>query len=187
LNFNVVWIDDVLCVFFCFFLLFFFLFCVFFWCVFCVCVCFFLSLSCVCWCPTQIVLCFCFVLFVFVLYFVLPNVASFSGLSILDQYFCLFNVYLRYHIQINMVIYRFSFSCPWVTIFLHSKRVKWVVKIFNLTLWRRICFSHYLTQALFQNPSKLPIWQHAGKGTRHFNPREDYRLFHHWFSGVKTP
>ena len=27
----------------------------------------------------------------------------------------------------------------------------------------------------------------AGKGTRHFNPLEDYRFFHHWFSGVKTP
>jgi len=24
-------------------------------------------------------------------------------------------------------------------------------------------------------------------GTRHFNPLEDYRFFHHWFSGVKTP
>ena len=27
----------------------------------------------------------------------------------------------------------------------------------------------------------------AGKGTRHFNPLEDYRFFHHLFSGVKTP
>jgi len=27
----------------------------------------------------------------------------------------------------------------------------------------------------------------AGKGTRHFNLLEDYRFFHHWFSGVKTP
>jgi hypothetical protein len=27
----------------------------------------------------------------------------------------------------------------------------------------------------------------SGKGTRHFNPLEDYRFFHHWFSGVKTP
>jgi len=27
----------------------------------------------------------------------------------------------------------------------------------------------------------------AGKGTRHFNPLEDYRFFHHWFSVVKTP
>ena len=71
------------------------------------------------------------VLFVFFLYFVLPNVASFSGLSIHDQYFCLSNVYLRYQIQINMVIYRFSFSCLWVTIFLHSKRVKWVEKYRN--------------------------------------------------------
>jgi hypothetical protein len=69
------------------------------------------------------VLCFCFVLFVFILYFVLPNVASFSGLSILDQHFCLSNVYLWYQIQINMVIYRFSFSCPWVTIFLHSREL----------------------------------------------------------------
>jgi hypothetical protein len=33
----------------------------------------------------------------------------------------------------------------------------------------------------------LPIKQHAGKGTRHFNPLEDYGFFHHWFSGVKTP
>jgi hypothetical protein len=116
----------VCCVLF-FFLLVFFLF--FFVCSFCVFfVCFFF------WCPTHFVLCFCFVLFVFVLYFVLPNVASFAGLSNLDQYFYLSNVYLGYQIQINMVIYRFSFSCPWVTIFLHSKRVKWVVKIFNLTL-----------------------------------------------------
>jgi len=27
----------------------------------------------------------------------------------------------------------------------------------------------------------------VGKGTRHFNPLEDYRFFHHWFSEVKTP
>jgi hypothetical protein len=27
----------------------------------------------------------------------------------------------------------------------------------------------------------------ARKGTRDFNPPEDYRFFHHWFSGVKTP
>jgi hypothetical protein len=27
----------------------------------------------------------------------------------------------------------------------------------------------------------------AGKGKRHFNPLEDYRFFHHWFSGVKMP
>jgi len=35
--------------------------------------------------------------------------------------------------------------------------------------------------------SQLPIWQHAGKGTKHFNPLEDYRFVHHWFSEVKTP
>jgi hypothetical protein len=34
--------------------------------------------------------------------------------------------------------------------------------------------------------SKLSIWQHAGKGMRHFNPLEDYRIFHHWFSWVKN-
>ena len=39
----------------------------------------------------------------------------------------------------------------------------------------------------FGGPLQLSIWQHAGKGTRYFNPLEDYRLFHHWFSGVKTP
>jgi hypothetical protein len=33
--------------------------------------------------------------------------------------------------------------------------------------------------------SKLEIY--AGKGTKHFDPLEDYRFFHHWFSGVKTP
>ena len=33
--------------------------------------------------------------------------------------------------------------------------------------------------------SKFEI--NAGKGTRHFNPLEDYRFFHQWFSGVKTP
>jgi hypothetical protein len=27
----------------------------------------------------------------------------------------------------------------------------------------------------------------SGKGTRYFNPLEDYRFFHHWFSGVKAP
>jgi hypothetical protein len=32
-----------------------------------------------------------------------------------------------------------------------------------------------------------PIGQHAGKDRRHFNPLEDYRFFHHWLSGVKTP
>jgi len=31
------------------------------------------------------------------------------------------------------------------------------------------------------------LYINAGKGTRHFNPLEDYRFFHHWFSGVKTP
>jgi len=119
----VVRIDGVLCVFFVFFVFIGVL--LFFACFLCFFVCFFLVrlVSCVCWCPTHIVLCFCFVLFVFVLYFVLPNVASFSGLSILDQHFCLSNVYLGYQIQINMVIYRFSFSCPWVTIFLHSREL----------------------------------------------------------------
>jgi hypothetical protein len=33
--------------------------------------------------------------------------------------------------------------------------------------------------------SKFEI--NAGKGKRHFNPLEDYRFFHHWFSGVKMP
>jgi hypothetical protein len=33
--------------------------------------------------------------------------------------------------------------------------------------------------------SKFEI--NAGKGTRHFSPLKDYRFFHHWFSGVKTP
>ena len=51
--------------------------------------------------------------------------------------------------------------------------------------WRRIWFSHYLTRTLFPNPSTLLIWQHAGQGTRHFNHLEDYKFFHHWFSGVK--
>ena len=41
----------------------------------------------------------------------------------LIQHFCLSNVYLGYQIQIIMVIYRFSFSCPWVTIFLHSREL----------------------------------------------------------------
>jgi hypothetical protein len=27
----------------------------------------------------------------------------------------------------------------------------------------------------------------CGEDTRHFNPLEDYRFFHHWFTGVKTP
>ena len=114
------WFESMVCCgFFCvfFFVCFLCLFCVF-WGIF-----FVRLVSCVCWCPTHIVLCFCFVLFVFILYFVLPNVASFSGLSILDQHFCLPNVYLWYQIQINMVIYRFSFSCPWVTIFLHSREL----------------------------------------------------------------
>jgi hypothetical protein len=38
--------------------------------------------------------------------------------------------------------------------------------------------------------SKFEIYAfeiNAGKGTSHFNPLEDYRFFHHWFSGVKTP
>ena len=52
--------------------------------------------------------------------------------------------------------------------------------------WRRLCFSHYLTLTLFQKPSNEPNEPNAGKGTRHFNPLEDYRIFHHWFSGVKT-
>jgi hypothetical protein len=28
-----------------------------------------------------------------------------------------------------------------------------------------------------------PLHNSAGKGTRHFNPLEDYRFSHHWFSG----
>ena len=32
-----------------------------------------------------------------------------------------------------------------------------------------------------------PLHNSAGKGTRHLNPLEDYRFFHLWFSGVKTP
>jgi hypothetical protein len=48
---------------------------------------------------------------------------------------------------------------------------------------RRICFSHYLTRTLFQNPIQLSTWQHAGKDTRHFNPLEDYRFFHHYIIG----
>ena len=35
--------------------------------------------------------------------------------------------------------------------------------------------------------SQLPIWQHTVKGTRHFNPLEDYRFFYYWFSGIKMP
>jgi hypothetical protein len=31
-----------------------------------------------------------------------------------------------------------------------------------------------------------PLHNSAGKGTRHFNPLEDYRFVHYWFSGVKT-
>jgi hypothetical protein len=96
--------------------------------------------------------------------------------------------------KMKEVTYRFSFSCPWVTIFLHSRELnfrfnsrEWRNIITHMGNWGRICFSHYLTRTLFQNTSKLPIWQHAGKGTRHFNPLEDYRFFHHWFSGVKTP
>jgi hypothetical protein len=85
----------------------------------------------------------------------------------------------------NVYIYRFSFSCPWVMIFLHSR--EWRNIVTHMGNWRRICFSHYLTWTLFQNPIQLLIWQHAGKGTRHFNPLEDYRFFHHWFNGVKTP
>jgi hypothetical protein len=42
----------------------------------------------------------------------------------------------------------------------------------------------YLTRTLFRKPSNE---SNAGKGTRHFNPLEDYRFFHHWFNGVKTP
>ena len=42
---------------------------------------------------------------------------------------------------------------------------------------KEICFSHYLTRTLFRNLIQLPIWQHAGEGTRHFNPLEDYRFF----------
>jgi hypothetical protein len=26
----------------------------------------------------------------------------------------------------------------------------------------------------------------AGKGMRHFNPLEDYRFFHHWYSGLNN-
>jgi hypothetical protein len=35
-------------------------------------------------------------------------------------------------------------------------------------------FSHYLTRTLFQNPSKLPIWQHAGRGTNVADVRQTF-------------
>ena len=60
--------------------------------------------------------------------------------------------------------YRFSFSCPWVG---QLKE--------NLFL------------PLFNTNFILKFEINAGKGTIHFNPLEDYRFFHHWFSGVKTP
>jgi hypothetical protein len=97
-SWTLMWFESMVCCVFFYWRSFFLIFCVFF--VLFLFLFFWVHLvSCVCWCPTHIVLCFCFVLFVFVLYFVLPKVASFSGLSILDQYFCLSNVYLGYQIQ----------------------------------------------------------------------------------------
>ena len=85
--------------------------------------CFFFSSSCVCWCPIHIAL--CFVLFClsssYIWCYLMLQVSL--DCQFLIQHFCLSNVYLGYQIQINMVIYRFSFSCPWVTIFLHSREL----------------------------------------------------------------
>jgi len=64
------------------------------------------------------------------------------------------------------------------------KRVKF--KIFTTSVKENLFLPLFNTNFI----SKLEINAfeiNAGKGTRHFNPLEDYRYFHHWFSGVKTP
>ena len=115
-SWTLMWFESMVCCVLFFLLVFFFSFflCVFLFLIFWVCL---------VYAGVQHILCCDFVLFVFVLYFVLPKVASFSGLSIFDQHFYLSNVYLGYQTQINMVIYKFSFSCLWVTIFLHSREL----------------------------------------------------------------
>ena len=67
------------------------------------------------------------------------------------------------------VKYRFSFSCPWVTIYLHSRELnfkfnsrEWRNIVTHMGNWRRICFSHYLTRTLFQNITDLTTF-----GERH--------------------
>jgi hypothetical protein len=50
------------------------------------------------------------------------------------------------------------------------------------------CFNNNVTNLYNTNfISKFEINAfeiNVGKGMRHFNPLEDYRFFHHWFSGV---
>jgi hypothetical protein len=49
----------------------------------------------------------------------------------------------------------------------------WILKLFN-------------TNFISKSDSIIDLTT-CGEGTRHFNPLEDYRFVHHWFSGVKTP
>ena len=68
-----------------------------------------------------------------------------------------------------------------------------MVKILNLTLESgEISQPTWATEGEFVSPlfntnfiSKFEI--NVGEDMRHFNPLEDYRIFYHWFSGVKTP
>jgi hypothetical protein len=101
-------------------------------------------------------------------------------------------VKIKWRIKWKYLIQKFHDICLsyYFNLYKHKRyfsTLSWRNIVTHMGNWRRICFSHYLTRTLFQNPSILPISQHAGKGTRHFNTLEDYRFFHHWFSGVKMP
>jgi hypothetical protein len=68
-------------------------------------------------------------------------------------------------------------------IFLHSSEWRNIVtgqlkENLFLPLFNTNCISKFDITAFEIN---------VGKGTRYFNPLEDYRFFHHWFSGVKAP
>ena len=57
---------------------------------------------------------------------------------------------------------------------------------YDISPLKRVKFK-ILTKAVTNFISKFEINAfeiNAGKDTRHFNPLEDYRFFHHWFSGV---
>jgi hypothetical protein len=97
------------------------------------------------------------------------------------------------------IIYIFSFSCQWGTKFLHSREPsgKWLKLLISLSRVEKYRNPHgQLKENLFLplfntnfiSKSEINAFEiNAGKDTRHFNPLEDYRFFHHWFSGVKTP
>ena len=107
-----------------------------------------------------------------------------------------------YSLSVARGLCYFSTQESYIKNFNHKPLGEWLIFLFNsrewrnivthMGNWRRICFSHYLTRTLFQNPladlyTILLTTCGERHETRHFNPLEDYRFFNHWFSSVKMP